>query len=69
MNECLDFGERGLNFFDWVIIGGRSASSGAPAFQPEWEWVESLHNAARAAGCKIYWKPNLKTRPTEYPVD
>lgn len=68
MNESLDFGERGLHYFDWVIIGGRSASSGAPSFQPEWDWVERLHNSARAAGCKIYWKPNLKTRPTEYPV-
>jgi protein gp37 len=67
LNEELDFGERDLNNFDWVIIGGRSSSSCAPAFQPKWEWVESLHNSARASGCKIYWKPNLKVRPTEYP--
>lgn len=56
-----------LSVFDWVIIGGRSASSGMTAFQPEWEWVESLHATARAAGCKVYWKPNLTVRPKEYP--
>ena len=67
LNEPVDFGEKGLNSFDWVIIGGRSSSSGCPAFQPEWEWVENLHNSARAAGCKIYWKPNLSVRPKEYP--
>jgi len=68
MNERLDFGDRGLHSFDWIIIGGRSVSSRMPAFQPEWEWVEKLHNEARAAGCKIYWKPNLTVRPKEYPT-
>ena len=68
MNERLDFGDRGLHAFDWIIIGGRSVSSRMPAFQPEWEWVEKLHNEARAAGCKIYWKPNLTVRPKEYPT-
>ena len=68
MNERLDFGDRGLHSFDWIIIGGRSVSSRMPAFQPEWEWVEKLHNEARASGCKIYWKPNLTVRPKEYPT-
>jgi protein gp37 len=68
MNERLDFGDRGLHSFDWIIIGGRSVSSRMPAFQPEWEWVEKLHNEARAAGCKVYWKPNLTVRPKEYPT-
>jgi len=68
MNERLDFENEGLSVFDWVIIGGRSKSSAMPAFQPDWEWVEHLHFQARQANCKIYWKPNLKVRPTEYPV-
>jgi protein gp37 len=66
LNEPLSF-DGGLSFFDWVIIGGRSQSNGMPAFQPEWEWVESLHYEARMAGCKVYWKPNLTVRPREYP--
>jgi protein gp37 len=56
-----------LSCFSWVIIGGQSASSGAPASQPEWSWVEKLHNDARDANCSIYWKPNLTVRPKEYP--
>jgi protein gp37 len=66
--ERLDFGENGLFPFDWVIIGGRSSSSGMPAGQPDWEWVEKLHYDARVAGCKVAWKPNLTVRPFEYPA-
>jgi protein gp37 len=65
LRERLTF--KSLEMFDWVVIGGQSASSQAPAFQPPWEWVEHLHTQARAAGCQIYWKPNLETRPREYP--
>lgn len=56
-----------LEMFDWVVIGGSSKSSQTPEFQPPWEWIEHLTNQARAAGCKVYWKPNLKNRPREYP--
>ena len=52
---------------DWVIIGGRSASTGAPAMQPEWAWVEALTTSARLVGAAVYWKPNLTVRPREYP--
>jgi protein gp37 len=65
MRERLTF--KSLKMFDWVVMGGQSASSGAPAFQPPWEWVEHLWGQSRAAGCKVYWKPNLVTRPREYP--
>jgi protein gp37/ParB-like chromosome segregation protein Spo0J len=65
LRERLTF--KSLEMFDWVVIGGQSVSSQAPAFQPPWEWVEHLHTQARAAGCQIYWKPNLETRPREYP--
>jgi protein gp37 len=56
-----------LEMFDWVVMGGQSKSSGAPAFQPPWEWVEHLWQQARAAHCLVYWKPNMLPRPQEYP--
>jgi protein gp37 len=58
-----------LEDVDWVIIGGQSKSSQAAAEQPLWDWVEDLHNQARYYGCKVYWKPNLKVRPQEYPTE
>ena len=58
-----------LDLFDWVVIGGQSQTSGAPAFQPPWEWVEDLMRQVREAGCLLYFKPNLETRPQEYPTD
>jgi protein gp37 len=56
-----------LAMFDWVVVGGQSKSSQAPAFQPPWEWVEHLLGQARGAGCPVYFKPNLEARPQEYP--
>jgi protein gp37 len=56
-----------LEMFDWVVIGGASESTETPAFQPPWEWVEHLIRQARNAGCRVYVKPNLLTRPREYP--
>jgi protein gp37 len=48
-----------MAIFDWVVIGGQSKSTGAPAFQPQWEWVEHLMAQAQNAGCQLYFKPNL----------
>ena len=56
-----------LRWVDWIIIGGRSETKKMPESQPKWQWVESLHNEAREMGCMVYWKPNLKIRPKEYP--
>lgn len=56
-----------LVLFNWVIIGGQSKTSKCEASQPKWEWVESLIYQARRSECKIYFKPNLLVRPTEYP--
>ena len=56
-----------LDMFDWVVLGGQSRSSQEPAFQPPWEWIEHLTCQAREANCLLYWKPNLLTRPQEYP--
>jgi protein gp37 len=65
--EDLNF--HSLDMFNWVVIGGQSASyfNGTPAVQPEWEWVENLWNQSRFSGCKIYWKENLTVRPKETP--
>ncbi|MEI6135606.1 MAG: DUF5131 family protein [Desulfomonile sp.] len=53
---------------DWLIIGGQSESSGEPAFQPEWEWVESLLTQAKKLNTEVYFKPNLTVRPKQYPA-
>ena len=66
MLEKLTFGD-GIQFFDWAIIGGCRASSGMPAFQPDFNWVFDLTSDAKNHGLKVYWKPNLKCRPMEYP--
>jgi protein gp37 len=59
---------KSLEMFDWVVIGAASQSTQTPEFQPPWEWVEHLIGQARAAGCSVYVKPNLKSRPREYPA-
>jgi len=65
MLEPLQFNN--LAIFDWVIIGAQSKSTQCPEFQPEsWWWID-LANKARQAGCKVYCKPNLTSRPKEYP--
>jgi hypothetical protein len=38
-----------------------------PEGQPEWKWVEQLVMQARKDKLMVYFKPNLKVRPTEYP--
>jgi protein gp37 len=67
MQERLTF--KNLKVFDWVVVGGKSASgfNGTPEFQPEWEWVEHLWDQIRAARIKMYWKENLKVKPKEVP--
>ncbi len=65
LRERLTFSS--LSMFDWVVLGGQSKSSQAPAFQPPWEWVEHLWKQVTAAGCLLYWKPNLTTRPQQLP--
>jgi len=67
MLEKLTFSNK-LRVFDWVLIGGGTKSTKTPANQPEWSWVEDLLGQARAAGCMVYFKPNLEVRPREYPT-
>lgn len=56
-----------LKMIDWLIIGGRTKSTGMKEGQPEWEWVEKLLFKAREGNVKIYFKPNMEIRPKEYP--
>lgn len=66
LQEHLEFCD--MSMFDWIIIGGRSRSTGMPEGQPEWEWVEDLLTQARKDDLSVYFKPNLKVRPIEYPL-
>ncbi len=54
---------------DWIIIGGRSKTSGMPEGQPDWKWVKSLLIQCDAYEIPIYMKPNLTVRAKEYPKE
>jgi protein gp37/ParB-like chromosome segregation protein Spo0J len=59
-----------LERFDWMVIGGASRSSQTPAWHPPRTWVDDLEAQARAAGCRVYHKPNLFAPPLrEMPWD
>ena len=57
--------------FQWVVIGGASASSETPVWQPPFEWVARLYLTFKEAGASVYIKDNIgfngPTRPKEYP--
>jgi protein gp37/ParB-like chromosome segregation protein Spo0J len=57
-----------LSCVEWIIIGGQSSAGDSPEFQPEWKWVEKILIKARENNCDVYFKPNLKSRPKEYPM-
>ena len=67
LSEEINFRMNDGNCFDWMIIGGQSRSTGQPAMQPEWKWVENLLMEARHWEIPIYFKPNLTIRPKEFP--
>jgi hypothetical protein len=56
-----------LGAFQWVVLGGASASTQTPEWRPPRAWVNALQAAARAAGCRVYEKDNLLRRLREYP--
>lgn len=72
MMERLTFNS--LNMFDWVVIGGSSASTQTPEYRPPFDDIVHLYNQARIAGCKVYQKTNLipgmsnEQRIREYPI-
>jgi len=47
-----------LEVFDWLVIGGASASTETPAWVPPRAWIEQLHSDARKAGLRVYLKRN-----------
>lgn len=63
--EPLEFTD--LSMFDWVVIGAqtetRQPDGVAPAFAPPAEWVVRITQQALDAGCRVHWKPNLRTSP------
>jgi protein gp37 len=54
-----------LTMFGWVVIGAQTRTNqpggSVPAFAPPLEWVLRLTDQAREAGCRVHWKPNLRT--------
>ena len=69
MLERLSFNN--LDRFNWVVIGGASASSQSPAWHPPFEWIADLVRQVRAAGAAIYMKTNLgiENRIVELPFN
>ncbi|MBF0527445.1 MAG: DUF5131 family protein, partial [Deltaproteobacteria bacterium] len=63
----LEFPNDDISMFDWVIVGGRSKTSGMPEGQPERFWVQKLLNNAWANEVSVYVKPNLRAGVKEYP--
>jgi protein gp37 len=63
MLEPLKF--KRLDLFDWVVIGGASASSATaaspatPEWRPPFMWIADLTDRAHEAGCKVWHKDNL----------
>jgi protein gp37 len=55
------------SFIDWLIIGGRSKTTGMPEMQPDWEWVSVLVSQAEKCNIPYYFKTNLTVRPKQTP--
>jgi protein gp37 len=52
---------------EWLIVGGRSRSTGMSEGQPEWKWVKSLIIQCNEFNIPLFMKPNLTVRSKEYP--
>lgn len=65
MIEPLTFTDLGA--FQWVVLGGASASSQTPEWHPPREWVQSLEDEAARLGVAYYEKDNLHGRVRGYP--
>jgi protein gp37 len=57
--------------FNWVVIGGASASTKTPKWSPPFEWVADLYMQFKKAGVSVYIKDNIgfdgPRRPKEFP--
>ena len=65
MLERLTF--KNLHIFDWIVVGGASASTQTPEYRPPREWINHIEHQAQASGCLIYEKANLLSRVKDYP--
>jgi protein gp37 len=63
--EPLTFSD--LAAFQWLVIGGASASSQTPEWRPPRQWVNDLEAEAVRCGVKFYEKANLLERRRGYP--
>jgi protein gp37 len=65
LREPLEFTD--LSMFDWVVIGAqtetRQPGGRVPAFAPPAAWVSRITDQAVEAGCRVHWKPNLRSNP------
>ena len=64
--ESIKFND--VKIFDWIIIGGCSPTKSHKEVQPEYGWVKSIEKQAWCANdIPVYFKPNMESRPKEYP--
>jgi protein gp37 len=63
--EPLTFDDLGA--FQWIVLGGASASSQTPEWHPPREWSEALRCQAQKLGIGVYEKRNLLERVRQYP--
>jgi protein gp37/ParB-like chromosome segregation protein Spo0J len=56
-----------LERFDWLVLGGASASTETPEWHPPLEWVTDIERQAAAVGARVYHKTNLYQRRRDYP--
>jgi protein gp37 len=56
-----------LHLFDWMVIGGASASNDTPEWRPPRSWVLDLERQAHAAHLMVFEKTNLWERTREWP--
>jgi protein gp37 len=56
-----------LETFQWIVLGGSSASTETPEWRPPIAWWGPLQAEARAKSIAVYHKTNLYGRTIEYP--
>lgn len=53
-----------LSMWDWIVIGAQTPTMQpdgyVAGFAPPLEWVMRITEEAKAAGCQVHWKPNLR---------
>jgi|GEM_PF-843329 len=65
MIEPLEFTR--LNLFNWIVLGGASASTQTPEWRVPWEWWSPLKQTALRNGLQVYEKTNLYYRERSFP--